>query len=81
MAQHIWIISAAALLGLGNLLAESGAAQDVQGLYRITGSVSGAHVEYHQVVLPKGKEVVLADLKGPGKVAYWYLTDNTGGKF
>ena len=81
MAQHIWVVSAAVLLGLGSLLAGSVAAQDVQGLYRITGSVSGSHVEYHQVVLPKGKEVVLADLKGPGKVTYWYITDNTGGKF
>jgi hypothetical protein len=27
--------------------------------------------------VPKGKETVLADLKGPGKVTYFYITDDT----
>jgi hypothetical protein len=73
--------AAAALVGLGSLLAQAAAAQDLPGLYRITGAVSRSHVEYHQVVVPKGKEVVLADLKGPGKVTYWYITDDTGGRW
>ena len=47
-------------------------------LYRITDSVSQTSVEYHQMNIPRGKEVVLADLKGPGKVTYWYITDDTG---
>ena len=40
-----------------------------------------AHMEYHEVKLPTGKEVVLGDLKGPGKVTYWYITDDSNGKF
>jgi hypothetical protein len=67
MRQRTWIISAAALLGIGNVPAGTGVAQDVQDLYRITGSVSSSHVEYHPIVIPKGNEVVLADLRGPGK--------------
>ena len=54
--------------------------QDLHGLYRIRKADSETHVEYHKVTVPKGKEVVLADLKGPGKVTYWYVTDNTAGK-
>ena len=81
MARHIRIIAVGVLLGLGSLSAQSAAAQDLQGLYRITGGVSASHVEYHQVALPKGKQVVLADLKGPGKVTYWYITDDSGGKW
>jgi hypothetical protein len=53
----------------------------VQDLYRITGSVSSSHVEYHPIVIPKGNEVVLADLRGAGKVTYWYITDNKRGKW
>ncbi|MCX6905605.1 MAG: DUF2961 domain-containing protein [Verrucomicrobia bacterium] len=56
-------------------------AQSVQDLYRITDGVSRGHVEYFDRAIPKGKEVVLADLKGPGKVTYWYITDNSNGKF
>jgi len=73
MLARAWIASVLALF-------ESGAAQDVARLYRITGGVSQSHVEYHQLAVAKGKEAVLAELKGPGKVAYWYITDNTGGK-
>jgi len=55
-------------------------AQPVPDLYRITEGVSRSHVEYYDRAIPKGKEVVLADLKGPGKVTYWYITDNSNGK-
>jgi hypothetical protein len=46
-------------------------------LYRITDGVSHNHMEYHQLQVGKGQEVVLADLKGPGKVTYFYITDDT----
>jgi hypothetical protein len=52
-------------------------AQLVPDLYRITDSVSRNHMEYHQLQVGKGQEVVLADLKGPGKVTYFYITDDT----
>jgi hypothetical protein len=54
-----------------------GQVQPVQDLYRITESASRYHVEYHQMSLPKGKDALLADLKGPGKVTYFYITDDT----
>jgi hypothetical protein len=52
-------------------------AQPVQDFYRITDSVSRNHLEFHQLELPQGKATVLADLKGPGKVTYFYITDDT----
>jgi hypothetical protein len=52
-------------------------AQLLPDLYRITDGVSRNHMEYHQLLVGKGQEVVLADLKGPGKVTYFYITDDT----
>jgi hypothetical protein len=52
-------------------------AQLLPDLYRITDSVARNHMEYHQLQVGKGQEVVLADLKGPGKVTYFYITDET----
>jgi len=54
-----------------------GSAQSLPDLYRITQGVSRYHVEYHQVSLSTGAELLLADLAGPGKVAYFYITDDT----
>jgi hypothetical protein len=48
----------------------------MKDLYRITESVSQTHVKYHTMIIPQGKEAELADLNGPGKVAYLYITDN-----
>ncbi len=61
------------------LLSLSGIAlgQSLPDLYRITKGVSQYHVEYHQISLSKGAELVLADLAGPGKVTYLYITDDT----
>ena len=63
-----------AVFALCHLLAGVGAAQGLNDLYRIGDSISQSHVEYHQVTVPKGKEVVLADLKGPGKITSFYIT-------
>jgi len=63
----------AALLGIAGMVS----AQSLPELYRITRGISQYHVEYHQVSLSKGAELVLADLAGPGKVAYFYITDDT----
>jgi hypothetical protein len=71
----------AAVVLLGILGTGPAAGQELQQLYRIKDNVFATHMEYHQVTLAKGKEVVLADLKGPGKVSYWYITDSSGGKF
>jgi hypothetical protein len=51
-----------------------GIAQERGDLYRIHDGVSRMHVEYHSTTMLKGKEIVLADLKGPGKITYFYVT-------
>jgi hypothetical protein len=53
------------------------AAQSVEDFYRITGSASRNHLAYQELAVPRGKETMLADLKGPGKVTYFYITDDT----
>lgn len=40
-------------------------AAGIQELYRITNGVSGSHVEYRQLTIPSGGEVLLADIQGP----------------
>ncbi len=49
----------------------------VNDIFRITNGSFASHVEYHQIDLPPGKEYVLADLAGPGKITYFYFTDNS----
>jgi len=56
-------------------------AQPVADLYRITDGVTRSQMNFHQVVVPKGQEHVLADFKGPGKVTYFYITDDTRGNW
>ena len=63
----------AAVLGFAGI----GSAQSLPDLYRLTEGASHHHVEYHQMSLAKGNETSLADLKGPGKVTYFYITDDT----
>jgi hypothetical protein len=63
--------------GLSSVLPAPVAAQTVPELYRITGGVSRNHMEYHQLQVPKGREFVLADVKGCGRVTYFYITDDT----
>ena len=48
----------------------------VESLYRITDGKFASHVEYHRVDLAPGKELALGDLPGPGKVTYFYYTDD-----
>ena len=49
----------------------------LQDLYRTTDGSFANHMEYHQLTLPPGKEFVLADLVGPGKITYFYITDDS----
>ena len=57
------------------------AAQSTSDLYRITDGVTNTRTGFHQLQVPKGGEHVLADLKGPGKVTYFYITDDSLGKW
>ena len=50
-------------------------------IYHITDAVSSTHCEYHEMTVPAGGTTVLADLKGPGLITYFYITDDSGGKF
>ena len=45
-------------------------------IYRINNGTADAHVEYKKVDLAPGKELLLADLAGPGKITYFYYTDS-----
>jgi len=71
------------LIGVVLCLISSNAAlsEDLSDLYRITDGVSGSHVEYHPVKIPQSKEVLLAEIESPGKVTYFYMTDDSGGRF
>ncbi len=51
----------------------------VQSIFRITDGSFANHVEYHTIDLPPGKEMVLADIEGPGKITYFYYTDDSHG--
>ncbi len=69
---------AAILLGLthGHMVG-----QPAPDLYRITDGVTQTRTEFQQVSVPMGGEHVLADLRGPGKVTYFYITDDSVGKW
>jgi hypothetical protein len=49
-------------------------------LYRITGGTSDTVLQYRKFQIGPGKEEILADLKGPGKITYFYFTDDSNGK-
>jgi hypothetical protein len=40
----------------------------VSDLFRTTNGTFGSHVEYHNLRIGPGSEVVLADISGPGKI-------------
>jgi hypothetical protein len=69
-APLLWAAAAGAAFG-----------QSASDLYRITDGVTGAVSAFHQVSVPKQNETVLAKLQGPGKVTYFYITDDTAGKW
>jgi len=61
---------------LAVLCARSTLAQ-TQDIYHISQSASDSRVEYHRIDIPHGKQVELAELQGPGKVTYFYITDDS----
>lgn len=69
-------ICALVLFVLIPMLGDPAAAQ-VTDIYRINDGIFDAHVEYHQVDLAPGKEIVLGNLSGPGKITYFYITDDS----
>jgi len=61
----------------GALLCPRCAQAQLQDLFRITPGTFANDMEYHRIDLPPGKEFVLADLGGPAKVTYFYITDDS----
>ncbi len=49
----------------------------VNEIFRISNGTFANHTEYHRIDLKPGQEVVLTDLAGPGKITYFYYTDNS----
>lgn len=78
--QKALTISTFALICSMSVLLTTTAQAQVQDLFRITDGTFATHIEYHQVKLPAGKEIVLADLSGPGKITYFYYTDDSHGR-
>ncbi len=72
-----------AVLATASLLAfcTPPAGAQMSDISKITGTTSDSHVEYHKFDIPKGTEVELANIEGPGKVTYFYITDDSGGKW
>jgi hypothetical protein len=65
-----------AITVFSTLLVPFSALGQFQDIYRITQGTFGTHIAYHDVELGPGKELVLADIKGPGKITYFYYTDD-----
>ncbi len=63
------------------LSARPSPSQSTAELFRITDASSRTLSDFRQISVPKGKETVIADIKGPGKVTYFYITDETAGKW
>ena len=53
------------------------ASAQVNDIFRITDGTFANHLEYHNIDLLPGKELVLADFAGPGKITYFYYTDDS----
>jgi hypothetical protein len=60
-------------------LAASSMQAQVSNLFQITEGSFDTHLDYHRVIIQKGDELELADLTGPGKVTYFYFTDDSKG--
>jgi hypothetical protein len=58
-----------------------GKAQVASDLYRINNGVTHSQTDFHQISISKGAEKALIDFEGPGKVTYFYITDDTSGKW
>ena len=53
------------------------ASAQVNDIFRITDGTFANHLEYHNIDLLSGKEFVLAEFEGPGKITYFYYTDDS----
>ena len=70
-------IAATVLAACAAIVCSMPARAQIGDLFRTTDGSFANHVEYHQINLPPGKEFVMADLAGPGKITYFYFTDDS----
>ncbi|RYD18133.1 MAG: DUF2961 domain-containing protein [Verrucomicrobiaceae bacterium] len=56
-------------------------AQGVGKLFNITGGTSNSIAKFHHIDIPKGGEQLLGEFRGAGKVTYFYMTDESAGKW
>jgi hypothetical protein len=70
---HPLLLAACVLAVLCALPAQA----QLQDLYRTTDGSFANRVEYHRIDLLPGKELVMADIAGPGKITYFYYTDDS----
>jgi hypothetical protein len=75
MRRIVELVSSFVLVVLVTVI--PGYPQGLGDLYRVTQGVSDAHVEFHDYEIRPGQEKVLADLDGPAKVTYFYITDDS----
>ena len=68
-----------ASLWFGHPLTAPAQAQAVSGLDQLNAGVTRSQTDFRQISVPHGSEQPLADFAGPGKVTYFYLTDDTVG--
>jgi hypothetical protein len=75
------LAAALVLAGFALLGSMKALAQNTSDLHRITGGVTQSRSEFYQISVPRGGEYELANLKGPGKITYFYITDDTVGRW
>ncbi len=75
-AKAFWTVAAWLLL----LCAHPAGAQ-IQDIHRISDGTFDSHVQYRRFDIPKGKAVEIANLEGPAKITYFYITDDGLPKF
>jgi len=73
--------AAFAMAGWAILTGEPATAQTVTEFYRVTGGVTHSQTDFRQISVAKGEGMTLAEFHDPGKVTYFYITDDTVGKW
>lgn len=78
-AVRVSIVFDLAVASLVSPLMGTAAAQTVSDLYHINDGVTHSQMDFRPVLVPQGGEHILANLEGPGKVTYFYITDDRVG--
>ena len=55
-------------------------AEPLSNLYKITDGVSGVRSKYDRFIIKPREERCIENIAGPGKITFFYFTDNSGGQ-